>query len=665
VPEVRPTLERPGAYLAHLARATAALLLACAVLVPSRPSSAAEDRTATAPPPAAAFGALPANTDVVLSPDGRRLAWVDNTELKARVEMFDVDARKTLRILALPQQLKLRALAWNDSETLLVKFSEANEASVASQTAREYYITVAYDASGGEGRFLPAAKRPHDLLAAHVAMVRLSTTKPHTVIMSSSVVCRFAGSCLLEVNTATGAARIIKAGNVHTVMWVVDRNGQPVAREDWDAARRAFHLYALSGNDIREILSKDDSEPPEVGGVLPDDSAVVLFAESGRPHRAAWALPFDGSPARLLAEDPDADIQSVYLDHNGAVAGVYVSGSQTAVHWLDPKARERQEVLQRAFPNHHVWLRDWSRDGKRTLALVESPSSAPVYYLVDFTTHHADIAAEEYPALADVKLGELKEITYKARDGTPIPAYLIMPPGKQAGPVPLVVLPHGGPQARDYPFFNWMVQFLATRGYAVLQPQFRGSTGFGDAFERAGYRQWGGLMQDDVSDGVRAMIDQGIADPHHVCIVGMSYGGYAALAGAAFTPTLYSCAASINGVADLQAFMQEAAPKQDLYFRYVSAAQSQWKERVGTGSALDTVSPINSVAAITIPVFIAYGSGDGVVPTVQSIRMAEALQKAGKPVEVLKLPDEDHWLSRAETRTQLLQALEGFLKQHL
>jgi dipeptidyl aminopeptidase/acylaminoacyl peptidase len=160
----------------------------------------------------------------------------------------------------------------------------------------------------------------------------------------------------------------------------------------------------------------------------------------------------------------------------------------------------------------------------------------------------------------------------------------------------------------------------------------------------------------------------GIADPHRVCIVGMSYGGYAALAGAAFTPDLYTCAASVNGVSDLRALMQSQVLNPGLRaVRVISTAESVWKERIGeeTDPRLGTKSPINSVAAITAPVMIAYGTGDGVVPTEQSTRMADALQKSGKSVTVVKLPDEDHWLSQAQTRTQLLEALDSFLKQHL
>jgi dipeptidyl aminopeptidase/acylaminoacyl peptidase len=665
------TLRLPSALRKSL---TAVMLLSAADLGCSQPAPAAQASAPGQPPSAAAFGALPAETDTVLSPSGTRLAWVDHAHDKPRVVMFDVDARKELRVLALPERLKLRHLQWNDDDTLLVTFSQTHQADVATQTSREFFINIAYSAAGGDGRMLPAAngRARGAEAAAYAYLLRARIDKPHTVIMGTRSACYGGSACLLEVDTATGTPAIIKTGKEVTAGWVVDRAGTPVAREDWDYVNRVYRLYALSGNNIRQILETDDKHAPRLAGILPDDSALVLLATNGRAHQAAWKLPLDGSPATVLAEDPDADIDATYTDsYTGAIIAVYVGGSKTTIRWLDVRAQQRAEAIERAFPNKEVGVYGWSVDGSRTLAKVETPSTPPVYYLIDFKSRRADIAGEEYPGLAGATLGEFREITYKARDGTSIPAYLTLPPGKHPGPGPLVVLPHGGPQARDYPRFDWLTQFLATRGYAVLQPQFRGSTGFGEAFERAGYRQWGGLMQDDVTDGVRAMIDQGIADAHHVCVVGASYGGYVALAGAAFTPALYTCAASINGVSDIRELMREEVPTVvGTAFRVghvISTAQSEWKERIGseTDSALVTRSPINAIAAITVPVMIAYGTGDGVVPTEQSIRMAEALQKAGKPVTIVKLPDEDHWLSQAETRTQLLEALESFLKQHL
>lgn len=677
--EVRPTLTRPVAPAGRLARAAAALLLLAATLGVDQPSEAAGKTAPGAPPPAAAFGGLPDYTEVTLSPNGQRLAWIDNSQPKPRVGIFDVDARTLLRAIVRTEDLTPWRLTWSDDDTLLITYRTSTESGGDPDTLREFFITLAYDPRGGDGRMLPAANRWRRgaEAASSAYLVQAQTDKPHKVIMGSSVACSGGQSCLLEVDTSTGDSHLLKAGSAATVRWVLDRGGAPLAREDWDSLKGAYRVYALSGNDLREIVRRDDSDPPRLAGVLPDGTALVLLASDGRPHKAAWAVPLDGSPIRLLAEDPDEDLTGGYTDpHTGAIVGVYIGGSDSTIRWLDPQAQQRYDVVSRSFPSKQVLVYGWSVDGSRTLAAVESPSAPPVYYLIDFETRHADVVAAAYPRLLRAALGESRDITYQSRDGTKIPAYLTLPPGQGTGPHPLVVLPHDGPNWRDYPRFSWLVQFLATRGYAVLQPQFRGSTGFGEAFEKAGYREWGGVMQDDVTDGVRAMIDQGVADPRRVCIVGMSYGGYAALAGAAFTPSLYACAVSINGISDLRALMRSQVPQpvplfatrrgQVYYFgRTRSAAASKFKERVGseTDPRLGTKSPINSVAAITIPVLIAYSLG--VTAEDQSIPMVKALTKAGKSVAVVELPEEVAWLSRSDTRTLLLEALESFLKAHL
>jgi dipeptidyl aminopeptidase/acylaminoacyl peptidase len=488
--------------------------------------------------------------------------------------------------------------------------------------------------------------------------------------MSTYGPCKSAiGRCLLEVDTQTGKGTVIKVGNQFTGRFVVDRDGRPVAREDWDWHKHEYRVFTLFNDmedGVREILHTKDTEQPHLRGLLPDGSALVLLAANGHSHQAAWAVPLDGSPMKPLAEDPDADITITYTDrYTGATVGVYASGSKSKVHWLQAAAEHRYKVLERSFPDQPVQVYDWTADGTKTIALVSSPSKPPIYYLVDFTTQRADIVAEEYPALAGVQLGEARDITYRARDGTLIPAYLTVPPAKLTGPSPLVVLPHDGPNERNYFLYDYLVQFLATRGYVILQPQFRGSEGFGEAFREAGYRQWGGLMQDDVTDGVKAMIEQGVADPHRICIVGQGsggYSGYVALAGAAFTPDLYRCAVSINGITDLPALMREVVPDRS---RAVSASQSAWSQRIGAPNdpALATKSPINSVKEIKIPVLIAYGAG--AVPSEQSKRMASALRATGKNVTTVEIPGEDNWLARTDGLVLVYREIEKFLKEHL
>jgi dipeptidyl aminopeptidase/acylaminoacyl peptidase len=224
------------------------------------------------------------------------------------------------------------------------------------------------------------------------------------------------------------------------------------------------------------------------------------------------------------------------------------------------------------------------------------------------------------------------------------------------------MLPHGGPEFQDDASFDYVAQFLASRGYAVLQPQFRGSTGFGVAHRKAGYRQWGKLMQDDVTDGVRAMIDQGIADPKRVCIAGMSYGGYSALAGAAFTPELYACAISVNGLSDL--------PNMLGYQRRVGGDESDrvayWKEHIGPANDPDVIarSPARAARNVRAPVLLIHGIDDSIVPVAQSQGMMRALGSV-PPHELIELSGEDHWLSRSATRIRVLTEMERFLAKHL
>ena len=617
-------------------------------------------------PPPEAFGTLPVESNVVMSPNGRWLAWMERKGPAPHVIMFDLDRNQLQRTLAVSEGAQLRSLLWNDDETLLITASEPFEVFRGTEAGVELFVTVAQDVGGGVGRMLPASAGFGRGSAARATLVSARTTKPKAVIMLSYSNCKQGVRlCLVEVDARTGASTMVAAGTDLTTAWVVNRDGQVLAREDWDWRQKAYRISAvMAEHKIREIYRKDDTDRPILAGLLPDASAVVVLAANERGNQAAWAVPLDGSPTRLLVEDPADDITGVYRDSNtGSIVGAYVGGAEHKITWLEPSAQKRFDALQRSFVGRDVHVYGWTEDGSKTLAKVQTPSIPPVYYVVDFKAHRADIAAEEYPQLANVRLGNSQQITYAARDGTSIVAYLTTPPDQNVRPVPLVVLPHDGPQSRDYPVFDWLVQFLATRGYAVLQPQFRGSVGFGVAFREAGYKQWGGLMQDDLTDGVRAMIDQGIADPHKICIVGEGYGGYAALAGAAFTPDLYACAASINGISDLAALMRDAT---DLG-RRKSTLRAALEARIGPWNSdlLSAKSPINAAAAVTAPVLIVYGTGVGSGDHDQSERMAKALKARGKDVTVVELPGLDHWRSRTDTRVQVLEGLEGFLKAHL
>jgi dipeptidyl aminopeptidase/acylaminoacyl peptidase len=638
---------------------------------------------AAAPPPAAVFGALPRIDHVQLSPDGTTLAWAQDQGAKGvTVVAFDPTTGAARRTFPLGTQGKLRGLAWADDETLLIDVSVAHEVQGRGREKAQYeiYRTIAVDLKGGEPRMLLMQNDRSWVTGAN--MVAYRTAQPKTVIMSTLDFAvsradttidtrigkgrRESGwtSKLFAVDVRSGTARALETGTSFTGTWLVDRDGRPVARDEWEPDQQLFRIYAKNEGAWSPVYELRGGKMLDLVGVADDGRSVLAVGAPADGRSKLLAIPIDGSAARVLAEDPVYDVEGVIRDdYDGRVVGAFVGGPDGRIVWLDAAAEALHTRVARAFKDRDVEIRGRSRDAQRVLAYVSSPSDAPVYYLVDLGKRTADIVGEPYPELADVPLGRMEPWSYAARDGTTIPAFLTRPPGAGDANLPLVVLPHGGPEANDSLEFDWLVQFLATRGYVVLQPQFRGSTGYGEAHRLAGYRQWGGLMQDDVTDGVKALIARGLVDPKRVCIVGASYGGFAALAGATLTPELYACAVSINGVADLPTMLGHTRMRRG----EESDALAYWTEHIGSvhDPKVAERSPARRAANARAPILLLHGTDDVVVPIAQSEAMARELARAGKPHTFIRLPGEDHWLSDGATRTRVLEETEKFLAAHL
>jgi dipeptidyl aminopeptidase/acylaminoacyl peptidase len=304
-----------------------------------------------------------------------------------------------------------------------------------------------------------------------------------------------------------------------------------------------------------------------------------------------------------------------------------------------------------------VELESHSDDLSRLVLKVFGAKDGYVYALYDWYSHHATILGRVYEEVHAPS--EMRAINYKAADGLTIPAFLTLPAGAPEKDLPLIVLPHGGPAAADTLDFHWWSQALAAQGYAVLQPNFRGSI-LNQNFLQAGFGEWGRKMQSDLSDGVRYLANQGTIDPKRVCIVGASYGGYAALAGITVESGVYRCAVSVAGISDLRRFRKWTIANQ------MGWSQRYWDRFMGTADQNDpsllAISPIEHVATVTVPVLLIHGRDDTVVPYEQSDVMQSALQRAGKSVTLVTMKHEDHWLSRGETRLQMLKATVDFLK---
>jgi dipeptidyl aminopeptidase/acylaminoacyl peptidase len=367
----------------------------------------------------------------------------------------------------------------------------------------------------------------------------------------------------------------------------------------------------------------------------------------------AWSEPFG-------AED---GVEPIFDPVTEQLIGTYaLVGDTDDYRFFAPLDQQIWNATVKAFPGQRVTLQNMSADHKKLVVMVDSPTDGPAYAVVDVTTGKASYLGNVYDSLTPDDIGPVQPVAYKAKDGEPITGYLTLPRGKDAKNLPLVVFPHGGPAARDEPSFDWWAQAMAAQGYAVLQVNYRGSDGFGWKFLSDGFGEWGRKMQTDLSDGVRYLAGQGTIDPKRVCIVGASYGGYAALAGPTLDPGVYRCAVSVAGISDLRRFVAWAKDRSDI------STQRYWTRYMGADGLkdphLETISPADHVDKSTVPILLIHGKDDTVVPFEQSQEMADALGKAGQPTQIVVLKHEDHWLSHGDTRLQMLQATIDFLEKN-
>jgi len=363
-------------------------------------------------------------------------------------------------------------------------------------------------------------------------------------------------------------------------------------------------------------------------------------------------------------EKYDVD-ESLHDPWTGRVIGLAFADDKMEYSYFDPAMEKLQRGLEAAFPGLSVHAVSWDLAKDKLIVVVDGPRQPTAYYYLNRTTHEATQLASTYPDLTEADLGDMKPWPYKARDWLDIPAYLTLPPGKAPKNLPVVIFPHGGPGARDMLGFDWMAQFFANRGYAVLQPNFRGSTGYGTKFEESGYGQWGLKSQDDITDGVKKLIADGIADPKRICIVGASYGGYAALAGAAFTPDLYACAISFAGVSDIGKMLRSDAADAGSDSWAVSEMNRSIGNRYEDSTRLDATSPAKHAANVKCPILLLHGAGDTTVRIEQSEEMRDALQSAGKQVQYIRFEGDSHYMLLADTRIRVLTEAEAFLKKNI
>ncbi len=394
---------------------------------------------------------------------------------------------------------------------------------------------------------------------------------------------------------------------------------------------------------------------------------MFVFARGGKNTMGVYAFdPVARKLGQCFWQDEYYDAESAYFDDHAAAPpeGVFCHGERPEVHWLIPGWKELQSAIDNMAPGRASRPVNESRDRIKRLFVSETDLSYPDYYLLDTEKKSFRRLGKSAAWIDPGLMAPMRHIVYESRDGIRIHGYLTVPKGSTGKNLPLVMMPHGGPWTRDVWGYNAEVQFLANRGYAVLQVNFRGSTGYGAQFLRLGYRQWGRKMQDDITDAVKWAITEGIADPHRIAIFGSSYGGYAALMGLIVTPELYRCGVCIAGVTDIKGVLKTFRNR-----RTFRALPDLNRITVGdyrkNREELDGVSPVNHADKIQAPVLLAYGKQDPVVPIEQGTDMARALKKAGKSYELISERYEAHGFYWLSNRVELYQQVETFLQKNM
>ena len=467
-----------------------------------------------------------------------------------------------------------------------------------------------------------------------------------------------------RINVNDGKMELIAENPGNISQWMTDHDGKLRIATTSDGVNTSLLYRNKESDEFKPILTTDFKV-----SVVPlfftfDNKNLYVASNRGRDKIAIFEFDLIKSKeGRLIFEHDEVDVSNLLFSRKRKVlTGVSYTVAKNEMIFFDKWREEIQQQLEKKLPGYEVVITSFSKDEAEAVVVTYSDKSRGTYYHYEVNKNKLTELGKVSPWLNEKNMSEMKPIKYKSRDGLTINGYLTLPKGTNGKNLPVVVNPHGGPWARDNWGYKSEIQFLANRGFAVFQMNFRGSTGYGREFWEKSFKEWGKSMQDDITDGVNWLIDEEIADPDRIAIYGASYGGYATLAGLAFTPDLYACGVDYVGVSSLFTFMESMPPYWELY-------RSMMYEMVGhpekDKKLLASASPLLHIDKIKAPLFIAQGANDPRVVKAESDQIVAALKNAGIDVPYMVKDDEGHGFYNEENQFDFYREMERFLIKHI
>jgi dipeptidyl aminopeptidase/acylaminoacyl peptidase len=584
-----------------------------------------------------------------ISPDGKHLAYLapdDKNVMQVWVRPLDKgDAKK----ITSDEKRGIRSYFWaHDGKHLL-------------------YLQ---DAGGDENFHLFAADlataKTRDLTpfpGVRVQGVDLDKDHPDTVLVGLNKRTKAAFD-MHRVTISTGEEKLDTENPGNVLGWTTDKDFVIRAATAANMKEGGYDLLvrAKPGDEWKTIKHWSMEEQGSAAGFGADANTLYVVGNHDANTMRLVKLDLATGKEEVVAEDKEYDIGGAMIDEKRRVPlAVSVTRARTEWKVLDDSVRADFEALAKVRRGDFA-VSSQTTDQSKWVVAYTADNGPVAYYLYDRPTKKAELLFVNNSKLEKVQLAETEPVSYKAKDGLTVHGYLTKPLGVEAKNLPTVLLVHGGPWARDSWGFNPLAQFLANRGYAVLQVNFRGSTGYGKAFLNAGNREWAGKMHQDLLDAVEWIVKQGVADPKKVAIMGGSYGGYATLVGLTFTPEVFACGVDIVGPSNITTLLKTIPP-------YWAPMKALFAKRVGDPEKeeafLKERSPLFKVDAIQRPLLIGQGANDPRVKVAESDQIVDAMRKAGKPVEYVLYPDEGHGFVRPENRLHFFAVTEQFLAKHL